>query len=218
MTAQITDTFLFKGRQYELIGMTDGDFFFPEQFGIEPEALHTACWRGFYASYKLLLKGLYLVELTIRDRNENYPPIDGIEPEKDYGQAIYRGLKLLVPFNPQDNSSGMSLMRIPYGYIRGTMGVDGDHVDVFVGPDREAKFVYVIHTVKAPDFAEYDEDKCVLGVASPEEAFKVFHASYSEPRFFGGMSIWPFDEFKEAVRLRRAGREPDVRPFTGSST
>lgn len=98
MTAQITDTFLFKGKKYDLIGMTSDDLFSPEQFGIETEELHSACWRGFYAYYKLLLKGLYLVQLTVRDRNGNYPPIGGIEPEKDDYQATYCDLKYLVPF------------------------------------------------------------------------------------------------------------------------
>lgn len=101
--------------------------------------------------------------------------------------------------NPHDGSQGMSRMTLPYGYIKGTLGTDGDHVDCFVGQDREAPEVYVIHTLKAPDFTEYDEDKCVMGVRSPEEARRVFFASYNDPRFFGSMSVWPFEEFKEKV-------------------
>lgn len=47
MTAQISDTFLFKGDQYSLIGMSGGDLISPEQFGMEPKMIHTACYRGF---------------------------------------------------------------------------------------------------------------------------------------------------------------------------
>lgn len=106
-------------------------------------------------------------------------------------------------YNPQDGSNGMSLMRLPYGYIKGTLGVDGDHVDCFVGPDREAKEVYVVHTTKAPDFKEYDEDKCFLGLNSAEDAKREFFHAYNDPRFFGSMSVWPFEEFKAKVMTTR---------------
>lgn len=105
--------------------------------------------------------------------------------------------------NPQDGSQGISRMTLPYGYFKGTLATDGDAVDVFVGPDHHADKVYVVHTTKAPDFADYDEDKCIIGVSTPEEAVRTFHASYSEPRFFGSMSIWPFEEFREALTTMR---------------
>ena len=103
-------------------------------------------------------------------------------------------------------TSGMSRMTLPYGYIKGTLGVDGDHVDVFVGPDNSAPDVYVVHTTVAPDFTGYDEDKCYVGVGSPEEAKRYFHTAYSEPRFYGSMSVWPFDEFKTAEYVGRLYR------------
>lgn len=126
-----------------------------------------------------------------------------------HGRIDFNGLQISIETgrsrcrewkNTHDGSQGMSLMRLPYGYILGTVGVDApDHVDCFVGQDREAPEVYVIHTLKAPEFAEYDEDKCFLGLRSPEEAQKAFFASYNDPRFFGSMSVWPFEEFKEKV-------------------
>jgi hypothetical protein len=105
----------------------------------------------------------------------------------------------------------MSRMTLPYGYIKGTLGTDGDHVDVFVGPDHSAGNVYVVHTMKAPDFTEYDEDKCFVGLNSPEEAERAFNASYSDPRFFGGMSIWPLGEFKQYVLSGEAKGQPLVK-------
>lgn len=53
MTAQIPDTFIFNGEEYSLIGMKGGDLISPEQFGMLPGMLHTACYRGFYATYEL---------------------------------------------------------------------------------------------------------------------------------------------------------------------
>jgi hypothetical protein len=98
MTAQISDTFIFKGEEYSLIGMKGGDLASPEQFGMEPEMIHTACYRGFYASYELTEESLYLRELTLKEKNENYLPIEGIEPAKEEYQATYHGLSLVVPF------------------------------------------------------------------------------------------------------------------------
>lgn len=128
---------------------------------------------------------------------------------KLHGRIDFRGLPVSIEagrsrvrewFNPQDGTQGMSRMTIPYGYIRGTMGVDGDQVDVFVGPDHSADTVYVVHTTKAPDFTGYDEDKCFVGVNSPEEAMRYFLAAYDQPKFFGSMSIFSLDEFKEALK------------------
>ena len=101
--------------------------------------------------------------------------------------------------NPHDGSQGMSRMTLPYGYLKMTMGVDEDNYDCFVGPDRTAPYVYVITTMKAPDFTEIDEEKAVMGVHSAEEAKRVFTASYNDPRFFGRLTEIPFAEFKEAV-------------------
>ena len=98
MTAQISDTFIFKGDEYSLIGMNGGDLASPEQFGMESEMIHTACYRGFYARYELTEEALYLRELTLREKNGNYLPIGEISPAKEDYQATYHGLSEVVPF------------------------------------------------------------------------------------------------------------------------
>jgi hypothetical protein len=98
MTAQIPDTFFFKGEAYVLIGKEGGELASPRQFGMEPEMLHTACYRGFYATYELTEDGLYLRELTLREQNDNYLPIGGIEPVLEEYQATYHDLGVMIPF------------------------------------------------------------------------------------------------------------------------
>ena len=98
MTAQIADIFLFKKEEYELIGIKGGDLVDPEQFGMEPEMIHTACYRGFYSIYELTDSALLLRELTLRERNSNYVPIAGVDPEKEEYQATYHNLNVIVPF------------------------------------------------------------------------------------------------------------------------
>jgi hypothetical protein len=98
MTAQIPDTFLFNGDEYSLIGMTEGMLVTPEQFGMEPEMLHTACYRGFYATYELTDEALYLREVTLREKNGKYLPIGDIQPKIEDYQATYHGLSEVIPF------------------------------------------------------------------------------------------------------------------------
>lgn len=113
--------------------------------------------------------------------------------------------------DPHNGTQGMSRMSLPYGYIKGTKGTDGDQLDVFIGPDHQAPEVYVVHTNKPPTFDAYDEDKCFLGLNSPEEAKRHFCAAYDCPEFFGSMSIWPFEEFKEAAFTRQGERLDNTR-------
>lgn len=99
MTAQITDVFHFNGKNYSLIGKTKGELASPQQFGMNPVRIHTACYRGFYAEYELTQEALYLRKLTLRERDERYIPIGKIHPERDDDyQAVYRGLSEITPF------------------------------------------------------------------------------------------------------------------------
>lgn len=86
-----------------------------------------------------------------------------------------------------------------YGYLLKTKGVDGDHVDVFLGDDPRSESVYVIHTLTAPDFREYDEDKCMLDFSSEDDARAAFFANYSRAEFFGSMDVIPVGRFIDKV-------------------
>jgi hypothetical protein len=98
MTAQIPDTFLFKDEAYSLIGMTEGNLASPEQFGMQPQMIHTACRRGFFATYEITEKALFLRKLTVKERTGNYQSIGGIKPKHEEYQATYHGLSEVIPF------------------------------------------------------------------------------------------------------------------------
>ena len=93
-----------------------------------------------------------------------------------------------------------------YGYLRKTEGVDGDHLDVFVGPHTEADQVHVVHTMKAPDFSDYDEDKCFLDFESAGHAMAAFLANYDRPEHFGSIESLPIEEF--IAKALATKREP----------
>ena len=70
-------------------------------------------------------------------------------------------------------------MNNTYGYIRGTEGVDGDHIDLFLSDniDNWNGNVYVIDQVK-PD-GSFDEHKVMYGFNSIKEAQQAYLANYS---------------------------------------
>jgi SPP1 gp7 family putative phage head morphogenesis protein len=93
-------------------------------------------------------------------------------------------------------------MHYDYGYIRGTEGVDGDHVDCYLGGNEDAKNVYIIHQ-KIPGTDKYDEDKCMLGFDTLADAKAAYLRQYDKPGFFGGVDTVPFDVFKEKVLSKK---------------
>jgi len=114
MTAQITDTFLFKRKSYQLIGITGGDLFSSQDFGIEADCMDTSCWRGFYSTYAITDKGIYLKEMTVLlapRKDGKYKTINNMLPQQisDY-EALYKDIKLPV-------SSFTGKLRIARGFI-----------------------------------------------------------------------------------------------------
>lgn len=99
-----------------------------------------------------------------------------------------------------DGKTGATLMHYAYGYIAGVTGADGDEVDVYLGPDSDPEWAYVVHQLRAPDFVTWDEDKVMLGFASADAAHAAYITQYDDPRFFGGMSQLAIDDFKGKLR------------------
>lgn len=124
------------------------------------------------------------------------------------GQAVtFQGLPIVVE-SPKgsvrtwvdtDGTPGETVMKYDYGYVQGAMGADGDSVDVYLGPDPSAKWAYVIHQMKCPDFTTFDEDKVMLGFPSADIAQSAYLAQYDDPRFLGGMSMMTVDDFRQKI-------------------
>lgn len=92
-------------------------------------------------------------------------------------------------------------MQNAYGYICRSEAVDGDEVDVYLGPELDtAPTVYVVHQRKYGDWKAYDEDKCMLGFESEASAREAYLAHYDDPRFLGPITAMPVDEFVRKVR------------------
>ncbi len=120
------------------------------------------------------------------------------------GTIDYQGLVIYVENPTGSVRRGVSpagvawatTMTAHYGEFAGTLGVDGDAVDVFVGDDPDAPIAYVVHR-KHPGTEVYDEDKVIVGVRSAREAEALFRANYDKPGNIGGVTPWPIEELRD---------------------
>ena len=72
-------------------------------------------------------------------------------------------------------------MQNTYGYIRGTEGVDGDHIDVFLTNDIDGwnvRRVYVVDQYN--EDGTFDEHKVMLGFNDEDDARNAYLSNYSE--------------------------------------
>lgn len=88
-----------------------------------------------------------------------------------------------------------------YGYFKGTVGKDKDHVDVFMTDRAEdpALPVYVVDQVNKD--GSFDEHKVIMGTASEQEARDTYLANYSKGwTGLGGIKEMSQEQFKAWVR------------------
>ena len=102
-------------------------------------------------------------------------------------------------YDKATNTSGTTKMLYPYGYVKGSIGSDGDHVDVFIGPNPNATHAFVIDQMRSPDFTTFDEQKVMLGFDDADEAKKAYLLHFDNEKFFGKMKAMPFAEFARKV-------------------
>jgi len=89
MTAQVSDRFRYRGDDYDLTDLSDGQDFDISFLGLEPSMTSTACWDGYQAVFCVSESRLTLDELSVnllQEGNEKNrirrqgPTINGIAP------------------------------------------------------------------------------------------------------------------------------------------
>lgn len=101
-----------------------------------------------------------------------------------------------------DGNPWKTKFKYPYGYIRGTVGVDKDHVDCYLGPEKDADLAFII-AQHVPETGKYDEDKVMLGFKTKEDAKKAYEEHYNKPGFFGSMKAVPMKKLKKLMEKRK---------------
>ncbi len=80
-----------------------------------------------------------------------------------------------------DGKEWSNTMANTYGYIKGTEGVDGDHIDVFLHSDMDqwnGRKVYVVDQTNTD--GSFDEHKVMLGFNDKDEAMTAYLANYDK--------------------------------------
>lgn len=87
-----------------------------------------------------------------------------------------------------------------YGDISGTVGADGDKMDVFVGDDLTADKVYVVHQVD-PASGEFDEHKIMMAFDGEDAAERAYLSNYEDGwQGLGKIEMMEVDAFKEWLK------------------
>ena len=68
-----------------------------------------------------------------------------------------------------------------YGFVKGTLGADGDEIDCYIGPERNSEDVYIVDQAD-PDTGAFDEQKVLLGFGTEAEALLTYQRGFSDGR------------------------------------
>ena len=99
-------------------------------------------------------------------------------------------------------------MHNTYGYIRGTEGVDGDHIDVFLSDDPTSGSVFVVDQVN-PSTGEFDEHKVMYGFPDMASAEQAYLSNYEEGwKGLGTITPVSREEFKKWVESSHRKTKP----------
>ncbi|MDE5802317.1 MAG: hypothetical protein K2I22_05295 [Lachnospiraceae bacterium] len=105
MTAQVGDSFIYKGDDYSIVAISEPIQFNPLDYGIKPVACCTACWNGYWCDYHISTKGIMLQNLYINSQGDYYPEINNVSPEREgkkpflyMGHHLYKNLNIFMEY------------------------------------------------------------------------------------------------------------------------
>ena len=100
-----------------------------------------------------------------------------------------------------------SEMHNTYGYIRGTEGVDGDHIDIFLSDNPNEGNVFVVDQVNKD--GSFDEHKVMYGFADKESARQAYLSNYEDGwQGLGNITEVSKEEFKKWIDSSKRKTKP----------
>lgn len=100
-----------------------------------------------------------------------------------------------------------SEMHNTYGYIRGTEGVDGDHIDIFLSDNPNEGNVFVVDQVNKD--GSFDEHKVMYGFADKESARQAYLSNYEDGwQGLGNITEVSKEEFKKWIGSSKRKTKP----------
>ena len=100
----------------------------------------------------------------------------------------------------KDGKEWKTYMNSDYGYIKHTTtSSDDEEVDVYYVSNKDVPYVYQIFQNKKNKNGEFthdlDEYKYIIGASSEKEAKKLYLSQYDSPKFYGGITEIPVNQF-----------------------
>ena len=106
-----------------------------------------------------------------------------------------------------------------YGRFKGTVGMDGDHVDTFIGDNLESDQVFVIDQID-PRTGKPDEHKVMLGFDSSEAAIETYGRAFADdsgPSRIGAVTPMSADQLKGWLANGNTKKPLSYKQPTGST-
>ncbi|AGO49031.1 putative tail protein [Cellulophaga phage phi13:1] len=145
------------------------------------------------------------------DNQTNQDPTDNQKLAGNYkkGKITINGISISIE-NPKDSirsgydSDGKyweSSMKYSYGYINGTIGKDGDPLDVFLSDNLDSNLdIFVIDQVDQKT-RSFDEHKIMIGFENEEKAKQAYLDCYEKDwKGFGDISKFSLSKFKSWIK------------------
>ena len=125
------------------------------------------------------------------------------------GHTSIQGLDISIENPKGSNRSGVDPdgnkwsvdMPAHYGYIKRTMGADGDHVDIYIGESSGSDKVFIVNQKDANN-GKFDELKVIIGTQNVESAMAIYFGGFSDGlggKRAGDVFEMSINEFKEYI-------------------
>ncbi|WP_213287600.1 LPD38 domain-containing protein [Bradyrhizobium sp. sGM-13] len=138
-----------------------------------------------------------------------YTPSQGEANNRPLGHAKWNGLDISIETeaggirrgqDPKTKQTWETRMGAAYGYIKGTVGADGMHVDVFMGNKPEGDRVYVIDEVDS-ETGKFRQHKVMAGFPTEQAARAAYlRTSSKSEKTLGAIADMSIDELKAWLR------------------
>lgn len=157
-------------------------------------------------------------KIKLAEEKTNTNPTELQKEKGNYkkGKVTIKGMKISIE-NPKGSiRSGVDKngeewrieMPLTYGYFNGTVGKDGDQIDVYLGDYTEEEFdVFVIDQVFEDE--SFDEHKVMFGFKNEELAKQGYLSCYESDWYgFGKITKFSLSKFKEWVKDNKMIKYP----------
>lgn len=144
-------------------------------------------------------------EAATSPSNDTPEPTEAQQEAGNYkkGHATIQGLKISIENERGSERKGIDpdgkkwsvKMAHHYGYIKNTVGSDGDHIDVFIGKNPEGNKVFIVDQL-AQD-GSFDEHKVMIGFDNRAMAVAGYKSNYEKYWKVGKVTQMEMSDFKD---------------------